>query len=163
MSDFNKAIQHVLKWEGGYVHDPKDPGGETNFGISKRSFPDIDIKNLTKEEAIAIYKKAFWDKALYEQINDQKIATKLFDASVNMGFKAAIQIVQRILNEFAEELVVDGQLGPRTVEAINNADQEQLLRCYITELTKFYVNLSNKKPALKKFLKGWLNRAGDIS
>ena len=51
---FEEAVKSVLKHEGGYVNDPKDPGGETNFGISKRAFPDLDIKNLTEEDAIEI-------------------------------------------------------------------------------------------------------------
>ena len=56
------CIEVVLKSEGGYVNDPHDPGGETNFGISKRAYPSVDIKHLTKEGAIAIYKKDYWDK-----------------------------------------------------------------------------------------------------
>lgn len=57
---FDKAIPTILRNEGGYVNNPTDPGGETNFGISKRSFPDVDIKNLTQEKAVAIYRSSFW-------------------------------------------------------------------------------------------------------
>ena len=62
MSKFDEIIEVVLEHEGGYVNDPKDPGGETNFGIAKRSNPDVDIKNLTKAEASLIYKTKYWDK-----------------------------------------------------------------------------------------------------
>ena len=55
--DYKEIISKVLEHEGGYVNDPKDLGGETNFGITKRWYPDLDIKNLTKEDAIEIYKK----------------------------------------------------------------------------------------------------------
>ena len=62
MSKFDEIIEVVLEHEGGYVNDPKDPGGETNFGIAKRSHPDVDIKNLTKEGDKEIYKEVYWDK-----------------------------------------------------------------------------------------------------
>ena len=61
ISKFDEIIEVVLEHEGGYVNDPKDPGGETNFGIAKRSHPDVDIKNLTKESAKEIYKEVYWD------------------------------------------------------------------------------------------------------
>jgi len=60
--NFDEIIEVVLHHEGGYVNDPKDPGGETNFGIAKRSHPDVDIKNLTKDGAKEIYKEHYWDK-----------------------------------------------------------------------------------------------------
>ena len=62
LTEFNEIIEVVLHHEGGYVNDPKDPGGETNFGIAKRSHPDVDIKNLTKDGAKEIYKEHYWDK-----------------------------------------------------------------------------------------------------
>ena len=65
---FDEIIDITLKHEGGYVHDPKDLGGETNFGIAKRFYPDVDIKNLTKEEAKEIYKKDYWDRYKAEKL-----------------------------------------------------------------------------------------------
>ena len=62
LTTFDEIIEVTLHHEGGYVHDPKDLGGETNFGIAKRFYPDVDIKNLTKEGAKEIYKKDYWDK-----------------------------------------------------------------------------------------------------
>lgn len=61
--NFQKAVDFVLAREGGYSNDPDDPGGETNFGICKRSFPDVDIKALTRDEAISLYRKHYWEKA----------------------------------------------------------------------------------------------------
>ena len=55
MAEFKLAIPRVITNEGGYVNDPDDPGGETKYGISKRSYPALDIKNLTVEQATAIY------------------------------------------------------------------------------------------------------------
>lgn len=59
---FEEAVEFVLAYEGGYVNDPNDPGGETNFGISKRAYPNVDIKNLTREDVIDIYRRDYWDR-----------------------------------------------------------------------------------------------------
>ncbi len=61
--NFEKAMTFIFKWEGGYVNDGNDPGGETNFGISKRAYPNLDIKNLTKDEAKQIYYRDYWEKS----------------------------------------------------------------------------------------------------
>ena len=62
LTTFDEIIQITLEHEGGYVHDPTDLGGETNFGIAKRFYPDVDIKNLTEDGAKEIYKRDYWDK-----------------------------------------------------------------------------------------------------
>lgn len=82
---FDKAIKVVLAHEGGYVNDPNDLGGETNFGISKRSYPTVDIKNLTREQAVEIYRGDWWERYRYGDIEDLDVATKVFDLAVNMG------------------------------------------------------------------------------
>ena len=69
---FDEIIGITLHHEGGYVHDPKDLGGETNFGIAKRFYPDVDIKNLTEDEAKEIYKKDYWVKKLRKRFNSRK-------------------------------------------------------------------------------------------
>ena len=61
-TSFDEIIEVVLHHEGGYVNDPKDPGGETNYGISKRAYPDVDIKNLTEDGAKDIYRRDYWEK-----------------------------------------------------------------------------------------------------
>ena len=70
MSKFDEIIEGVLKHEGGYVNDPTDLGGETNFGITKRFYPDVDIKNLTEEGAKEIYKRDYWDKNKVDDVPD---------------------------------------------------------------------------------------------
>lgn len=91
MWDFNKAFAFVMKNEGGYSHDASDAGDETKFGISKRSYPDIDISNLTENQAAAIYERDFW--APYASFQN-RVATKVFDLAVNMGHKQAVTILQ---------------------------------------------------------------------
>ena len=91
--------------EGRYSFNPKDPGGETNWGISKRSYPNLDIRNLTEDEAKAIYKKDFWDSMRIEKL-PPLIQFDVFDTSVNAGRQKASQLLQRAVG-----VVEDGLLG----------------------------------------------------
>jgi len=110
MANFEPAIEITLKNEGGLVDDPADPGGLTKFGLSQRSYPNVDIKNLTIEDAKAIYLKDFWK---FGGITDQSIANKIFDSYVNMEH-AAIKIAQKTVG-FSKQ---DGVYGPVTETAI---------------------------------------------
>ena len=148
MSNFDKAIPWVLKHEGGYVNHPSDPGGETNYGITKRSYPTLDIKNITVDQAKYIYKRDYWFKELDEL--PYSISAKLFDMSVNMGKFQAIKIAQR-----AAGVKDDGMIGPKTMEALKDLNVQKMC----DEQTRFYKNLATSKPSLKVFLKGWLVRA----
>ena len=82
---FEHTVSFVLSHEGGYSDDPDDDGGETKFGISKRSYPHVDVDTLTVDQAKNIYKRDFWDPQLYKDIKDVNLATKVFDLAVNMG------------------------------------------------------------------------------
>ena len=84
MSFFDAAFLLVVGEEGGYVNDPRDPGGETKYGISKRAYPALDIANLTLDQAKAIYRKDYWD-ALELGTKPWSIALLQFDAAVNQG------------------------------------------------------------------------------
>ena len=96
MSDFDKAFEHVLGIEGGYVNDPKDPGGETKYGLCKRSYPTVDIKALTIEQAKAIYKRDYWDKVKGDDL-PFPLNLFMFDAAVNQGVDPAIKMLQAAL------------------------------------------------------------------
>jgi lysozyme family protein len=89
---FESTMEFVFKWEGGYTNNPADPGGETNYGISKRAHPDVDIKNLTKEAAIEIYKNEYWIPAGCESMADAD-ALVMMDTAVNMGVGRAKQFL----------------------------------------------------------------------
>jgi lysozyme family protein len=97
---WQRSIDFVLLWEGGYVNDPKDPGGETNFGISKRSHPDLDIKNLTREQAIAIYKSGYWEASGSHQLA-WPLCLMHFDSAVNLGVGRAKRLLGQANNDFA--------------------------------------------------------------
>ncbi len=92
---FEKAFEYVIQNEGGYVFDKNDPGGETKFGISKRSYPAL--KDLMLEDAKKIYYQDFWQKGRFEEISDNLVATQVFDLSVNLGMRAAVIVLQRAL------------------------------------------------------------------
>jgi Glycosyl hydrolase 108 len=84
MTDFAAAVALVLEHEGGYVNDPNDPGGETNFGISKRAYPDLDIRALTREGAIGFYRRDYWTPAM-DAAPTQELANCALDCAVNQG------------------------------------------------------------------------------
>jgi len=154
MADFNQAIEKTLVNEGGYVDDPSDAGGETKFGISKKSYPTVDIKNLTVDGAKAIYKKDYWDKLKADDIASQKVAFELFDTAVNMGVRTASKLMQGCSGAF-----VDGIIGSQSIESINNIDEELLLLRFRLAKISRYAYLAKKRPANRKYLLGWINRA----
>jgi lysozyme family protein len=110
---FDKAIQFILNQEGGYVCNINDPGGETNFGISKRAYPNVDIKNLTIEQAVAIYKFDYWNKCKCDEM-PFNLALAVLDSAVNQGVNAACKMLQQ-----ACKVNVDGIIGQQTLKAIN--------------------------------------------
>ena len=101
MSDFQIAVNLVLNHEGGYVNNPSDPGGETNFGIAKRWHPDLDIRNLTKDQASVIYQQQYWTAAM-EQEPDQRMGNALLDTAVNQGPMVAQQLYKQFGHSIRE-------------------------------------------------------------
>ena len=157
--NFDTAFDRLMGHEGGYVNDPADPGGETNYGISKRSYPTLDITNLTQAQAIEIYRRDFWDKT-WNDIDSQELATALLDASVNMGRMAAVKLLQQAVNHayHHEMLAVDGVFGRKTLAAVNEAS-EDVLREFRASRSLFYIDLAWVNPTMKKFLPAWIRRA----
>lgn len=88
MGDFNRSLDFVLRWEGGYTNDPSDPGGETKYGISKRAYPNLDIRNLTRGGAAYIYRKDYWEMIGADSMPDP-LALVVFQAAVNCGVSRA--------------------------------------------------------------------------
>lgn len=114
---FERAVEFVLRWEGGYVHNPADPGGETKYGISKRSYPYLDIKNLTREQAIEIYRRDYWDAAGAGELR-WPLALVYFDAAVNHGVGAALYFLGKTDNpvEFVARRIEDIYTTERNAE-----------------------------------------------
>jgi lysozyme family protein len=147
MSDlFKLALTFSLRWEGGekYTNIKDDPGGETKYGISKRAYPDIDIKSLTLAEAEQIYYNDYWLKAGCDKM-DKDLGIVVFDAAVNCG----VGRTKSWLAELKEKESLEA--GKRSA------------RWMIQRRIQYYKDIVVKKPALNKFLKGWLNRVNDLS
>lgn len=156
---FLRAVAVVLDHEGGYVNDPRDPGGETKYGISKRSYPSLDIANLTREDAIAIYYRDWWQRYGYGRLQDEAVATKLLDMAVNMGPAAAHKLLQEALVFLGYDIAVDGVIGPQTIGAANKAEPKRLLQVFRWLAAHYYYRIAAQRPQSRAFLIGWLKRA----
>lgn len=149
MSDFfDDAINRILSHEGGYVNDPRDPGGETKWGISKRSYPTLNIKALTREEAIELYRRDFWNPIQGWTFNEA-VSFQLLDAAVNHGMGNAVRFIQRAVG-----VADDGHVGPITLREIKNTSQCDLLLGINAERLEFYTKLST----WTVYGKGWVRR-----
>ena len=102
---FEKSVEFVLKSEGGYVNNPADPGGETNFGISKRAYPNVDIKNLTRESAIKIYETDYWFKSGADKL-PWPLCLVHFDSAVQHGNKRANDLLMSAKNDWRDYLIL---------------------------------------------------------
>ena len=132
-SQFNKSLDFVLRWEGGYVNDPNDPGGETKFGISKRAYPEENIKDLTRARASELYKRDYWD-VMHCSDHDPRMACVVFDTCVNCGIaRCAIWL--------------EGEATPEGL---------------IAHRKHHYQDLAKRKPLMAKYLKGWMNRVAAL-
>ena len=130
---FTLAVTFVLQHEGGYSNDPVDPGGETNYGISKRQYPNLDIKGLTRQDAVGIYKRDYWD-ALNCGDMSFDIACVVFDTCVNMGAGRAKDFLEKS-KDFRE---------------------------YCELRVQHYLKIIAKNPKMVKYKNGWLRRVTDL-
>lgn len=161
MDAFEYAFDKTFGFEGEYVNDQADPGGETNWGISKKAYPDLSIAILTIEQAMTIYRWDYWDALQLDNIYNKIIAAEIFDTAVNMGQRTAIRIAQKALNFLGEELTEDGILGSKTVAALNaweSRDEKALFVCLNGFQFMKYIEITQYKPELKRFSRGWTKR-----
>ena len=128
---FDSAFEKTIGLEGGYCNNPHDPRKETKYGISKRQYPDLDIKNLTIEHAKEIYNCDYWLPIHLNSIANESIADEIFDTGVNMEPSEAVEIAQRALNFLGRGTYEeDGIMGPMTLAGIDywaNVDPQALL------------------------------------
>lgn len=151
MANFSDALILILKHEGGYVDHPNDPGGETNFGISKRAYPDLDIKNITMDQVSEIYRKDYWDRIKGDDL-PYPIALCVFDTAVNSGVARASRWLQETCNA-----TPDGVIGPKTVQNVLNAwenNHTYVLTNYMGKRLDFLKRLTT----WETFGKGWARR-----
>lgn len=145
---FDQAFDRLMGNEGEYTDGKGDPGGETNWGISKRSYPGLDIADLTRSHAKAIYLRDFWERGQMDRY-DPAIRFQVFDTAVNHGIETAVRMLQR-----AAGVADDGHIGPITVAAITVQPVPRILALFIAERLDFWRKLSNWPQAGK----GWAGR-----
>lgn len=134
---FDTAIDRVLGHEGGYINDPTDPGGETKWGISKRSYPHINIKDLTREGAKGIYLRDFWQKLNGDTLHDG-VAYQLLDFAINSGIETAVRYFQRALH-----VADDGHWGPISQAAADALPEPDQIMLLTAERLDFMTRLKN--------------------
>ena len=175
MASFDAYFPTLLKHEGGFVNDPVDPGGPTNKGITLETFqgsakkylgidPTLDnLEALTDAQASKIYKPLYWDKVRGDDIELQELANIVFDFQVNAGGGAS-KLLQRVLNELGAQppLVVDGDIGPGTMAALNRMDPKAVYNRYKQGRIDYYEDLVARRPSQAKFLTGWLKRVNSF-
>lgn len=156
---FDRAIEVVLEHEGEtYTDYPNDRGGPTKFGIAQRWNPDVNIKDLTRAQAIEIYWERYWQGRRYEHLPDS-IAIKTFDLAVNLGHKTAVRCLQRALQACGLRVVIDGVLGTETCGAAQQSDQKALMASLRSEAAGEYRLRVARSADQIVFQGGWLNRA----
>lgn len=160
MAIFDRDIINV---EGGLTNDPSDPGGLTKYGIDQRSYPTVDILNLTVDQAIDIYERDYWNKCSLSMILNQEIADIIFLFVVNVGVTKGVLMLQNSLNHCltVPVVVVDGVCGERTINAINACNHLWLEDSLRLQECQYYLSLINKNPKLEIFFKGWITRVFD--
>ena len=160
-----EIIALTVKNEGAFTINPDDDGNWTggkkgagelkgsNFGISAKSYPSVDIKGLTLDQAVQIYKRDFWDKGNFGLLFDQAIAAKCFDTGVNVGLSLPIRWLQDVVG-----VPIDGLLGQQTANAVNAENQAYLLTQLRKRQALHYADIVVNDRSKLEFLKGWMVR-----
>ena len=150
-------IMRVIGREGGYVNDPDDLGGETRYGISKRQYPQLEIKELTVEEAADIYYEDYWLPSRADELT-AGLQEIYFDMTVHMGQRRAVKIIQRAVNGQGGHLIEDGLIGRQTITHSKRLESDRL-RAY---RVLYYTDLIRKRPEQEKFYYGWYKRTIEV-
>ncbi len=173
MADYNLSFQKVLSYEGGYVNDPDDPGGETYKGIARKmnskwdgwviidilktkpGFPgNLDKDNELQTKITDFYQVNYWDTICGDQLNNQMVASSIFDFAVNAGVKVSAALAQMVVDTTA-----DGIIGAESVAKINAFDPEHFLAAFTVAKIVRYISIVKKNPVSQKYFYGWVCRA----
>lgn len=158
--NFPQAYNHVLRWEGGEVNDPDDPGGHTKYGISKARFPNVDISNLTKAGAMDLYREHYWNNFNLDEIKNPTVATAAMDTVVHHGYGP--NLIQKAANAAGAHLKVDGGIGPLTIAALNNVNPQTFINKLHHERRGYMIRWIEKDPVREKYRRGFMNRVNDF-
>lgn len=183
MNSVHRIAEEIVAREGGFVNDPDDPGGATNFGVTihtlRRLGRDItgdgqiteaDIRALSRAQAIEIYIEHFFKRPRIDEL-PEPLWPSVFDMYVNAG-PGAVRILQRLLADMGQNVTVDGVIGPQTIGAAHSAlaaAPEHLVCAYGIARRNFYYALADRRPASRKFARrrdggkgGWITRAEEF-
>ena len=155
------CLEMILHHEGGYVNHPKDPGGETNLGVTKRVYEDFggtkDMKDLVREDVEPIYKKNYWDRMKCDDV-PAGLDLCLFDFGVNAGTGRSAKYLQRMIGT-----VADGGIGPSTLRALGNyieeVGTEGAIKNFQSKRQEYYESLST----FETFGRGWTRRVDETT
>lgn len=164
MADAKQMVPFIKKWEGGYSDHPNDTGGCTMMGVTigtyrkyyGRSKTCQDLRKITEEEWLNIFKQGYWDKMKADKIENQSLAELCVDMCWGSGPTTAIKKIQRRIGA-----QVDGVVGPKTLEILNKNPYENFNLLWAMRYDWFH-DIVKANPGNKVFLKGWLNRLNDI-
>ena len=162
MADFKEYAKKLIENEGGYVNHPDDLGGPTQCGVTLNTFKQYcgqgstikDLREMSYGTWCEIMKDLYWDKCLADEIENQAVAEITVDWCVNSGTQG-LRKVQEIAGTKP-----DGIAGPKTLAAINGANQKELFDRIMSARNQFYVNIVKKNPTQRVFMNGWMNRLG---
>ncbi len=183
MKTIDEIAEEIIAREGGYVNDPDDPGGATNFGVTIGTMARLgldldgdgrvtpeDVKRLTKAQAKQIFIQHYFHRPRIAALPNV-IQASVFDMYVNAGANAA-KILQRLLNDMGQRVDVDGVIGPQTIEATQIAHAsapEHLADAYGIARRNYYYALADRRPASRKYARrrdggkgGWIRRAEEF-
>jgi lysozyme family protein len=170
MAEFDIFLPILLGFEGGYVDDPSDPGGETNKGVTMATFrqcshallgidpTSANLEALTDAQAGIIYKALYWDKMQGDAFAVQDLANIVCDFYVNAGTHAT-SLLQTIMKNMGANIVVDGTLGAASLQALATLPLDQVYQAYRQGRINYYQELGKRFP---EFLNGWLARANSF-
>lgn len=153
MKNFKKHIKKILDFEGGYVWHKDDLGMETNYGISSRAYPNLNIKKLRRSQAEQIYYKDYWLKAKCQDLPDN-LQLMHFDGAVNHGVSRANRILQKAIGT----VVIDGVIGSKTIAASSTITRAELA----VERCLFYAKIVKHNPSQIVFIVGWIRRVKKV-
>ncbi|MBD12606.1 holin-associated N-acetylmuramidase [uncultured Roseovarius sp.] len=183
MRDIAELASEIIAREGGYVDDPDDPGGATNFGVTihtmRRLGMDLtrdgvvdalDVRALTRGQAVTLFLGHYYERPGIARL-PERLQPSVFDMYVNAGTNA-VKILQRLLREMGQGIEVDGLIGPQTVaaaEAAAKAAPDHIADAYGIARRNYYLSLADARPSSRKFARsraggkgGWIKRAEEF-
>ena len=160
-SNYEKCLETILHHEGGYVNHPKDPGGETNLGVTKRVYEDFggtkDMKDLTVDDVSPIYKKEYWDRVKGDEL-PSGLDLCVFDFGVNAGTGRAAKYLQSMIGT-----TPDGGIGPNTLKALGLYVEDMGVEATITEYQSRRQDYYEGLEHFSTFGKGWTRRVRETT